>query len=148
MGSPKKAPALRQGHANDGATAAPVRSDDNVPPAPDHLGPEGVAVWESVWIAGGSFYEPSTDSPTIERYASMQERRIAYMTAISKEGHVTVGSQGQMVLHPLARMLSELEGKLTSLEDRLGLSPQARLNLGLSVVKVQSDLDKFLASTE
>ena len=143
--SHQKPPHLRQGNANPGPSApVQVVPVDNVPPAPAHLDRNAQLIWDEVWMAGGSFYEARTDSPTIERYASLQSRRIFIMAAIEKEGWLTLGSQGQEVLHPLARVLNEIEGKLVALEDRLGLSPQARMNLGISAAAAKSALDTFL----
>jgi P27 family predicted phage terminase small subunit len=80
----------------------------------------------------------------VTRYVQLQERRSYYLRVIEEEGWTTVGSQGQMVLHPLARQLDSLEGKLVPLEDRLGLSPEASLRLGLATVEAKSKLDAFL----
>ena len=41
-------------------------------------------------------------------------------------------------------MLSEVEGRLGPIEDRLGLNPEARLRLGIAAVEHQSRLDRFL----
>jgi hypothetical protein len=43
----------------------------------------------------------------------------------------------------LARLLSSTEKQLVALEDRLGLNPESRLRLGISQVRVRSELDRF-----
>ncbi len=57
---------------------------------------------------------------------------------------LATGSTGQVVVHPAARMVSDLEGRLATLEDRLGLNPEARLRLGITAVEHRSKLDAFL----
>ena len=42
-------------------------------------------------------------------------------------------------------MVNDLEGKLTTLEDRLGLNPEARLRLGITAVEHKTRLDAFLS---
>lgn len=145
--SHKKAPELRQGHANEGPAAGEsvaVTPLEEAPPAPEHLDRNGRFLWDEVWQAGGSFYQVHTDGATIERYCSLQSRRLTILAALENEGWLSVGSQGQEILHPLARVLNDIEGKLVALEDRLGLSPQARMNLGISAAAAQNALDDFL----
>ena len=55
-----------------------------------------------------------------------------------------MGSQGQDVVHPTARLIGDVEGQLLALEDRLGLNPEARLWLGISAVEHKTKLDAFL----
>lgn len=114
------------------------------PPPPDHLGEFGLDVWESVWSVGEAVYNTKTDYFIIERYASLQERRHQLMAAIEGQGYLVVGSQGQDVLNPLVRVVQDVESKLVALEDRLGLSPEARVRLGIAAAEHQSKLDQFL----
>lgn len=115
----------------------------DIPPVPSSLGSVGERVWFEVWEAGGEAYNPVTDAYIVERYASLQERRQSLMEMLSAEGYVTVGSQGQVVAHPAARLLQDVESKLLPLEDRLGLSPEARIRLGIGALEHKSRLDLF-----
>lgn len=142
-----KHPDKRQGHA--GGHPKPKAPPPSVEPAgvpepPDHLREVGRSYWSFVWRAGGHAYNASTDTPTVERYCSLQDRRASLLATLDAEGFTTVGSQGQVVAHPAARLLSDVETKLMALEDRLGLSPEARLRLGLAASNVRSALDAFL----
>jgi len=139
----------RQGNRSNDVELAPlvgtsVVAATDTPDAPEHLDDVAAGVWHDVWAAGSGFYVEATDSFTIERYASLQGRRLLFLAQLDRDGHTTIGSQGQLVLHPLSRVVTEIEGKLVAIEDRLGLSPQARLNLGLSQVEAKSKLDSFL----
>jgi len=147
--------AVPKGNATKSTKPAVVASNilpADVPAAPstfeDLDGPyrsQAVGLWSDIWTAGRGFYMVETDSYTIERYVTMQVRRSKLMATLEVDGWTSEGSQGQQILHPLARMLLDIETKLMPLEDRLGLSPEARLRLGLAVAETQSKLDAFRA---
>jgi len=42
------------------------------------------------------------------------------------------------------RLIAEVDSKLQSLEDRLGLNPEARIRLGIATVEQKSRLQEFL----
>ncbi len=138
-----------QGHARTSTTPAPAPPTNILPApptpeAPEHLGPVGRRIWAEVWTAGRKAYVPETDAYIIERYSSLHERRAQLLSVLESEGFTTTGSQGQTVAHPAAKILDSVETKLTSLEDRLGLNPEARLRLGIAAVEHKSRLDAFL----
>ena len=132
----------RTGHAGTTPTitrSAPIA----IPDPPTDLAEFGQDLWIQIWDAGNGVYQ-ITDQYIINRYCSMSERRQKLLDQVESEGWVTAGSQGQTVVHPAARMISDLEGKLQNLEDRLGLNPESRLRLGITAVEHQSALDAFL----
>lgn len=157
-----KAPDVREGHAR---TAAPdsakppaavtvtTTTDDAPaptppPPPPEHLGPEAVALWHELWEDGAEAYRP-TDRHAVERYCSLQERRLRLLRVLDVDGYTSMGSQGQVVAHPAARLVSDIETKLTPLEDRLGLNPDARIRLGLGAQQLRRNaLDTFMDRPE
>jgi len=142
-----------KGNATKSVTPAPVASNVlplDVPPTPPSFKDMAVPyqrqaddMWADIWSAGHGFYQVTTDAFVIERYVSMQMRRSKIMATLELDGWTSVGSQGQEILHPLARLLLDIEGKLPALEDRLGLSPEARIRLGLAVAETKSKLDAF-----
>ena len=119
-----------------------------LPPVPTHLTRKGKDVWRSVWAAGGDAYSVLTDANVIERYATLHDRRDELLTMLSDEGMVSVGSQGQQVLHPAARYIADVEKAMLGLEAVLGLTPEARLRLGISAIEKESKLDQFLKAAE
>ena len=132
----------RIGHSGNTQTitrSAPIP----IPDPPTDLDVYGQDLWVQVWTAGNGVYQ-TTDQYIINRYCSLSERRKNLLEIVESDGWVTAGSQGQTVVHPAARMVSDLEGKLQSLEDRLGLNPESRLRLGITAVEHQSALDTFL----
>ncbi len=118
----------------------------NAPSPPAGFDAETVALWDTLWRLGVGVYAEA-HVPTIQRYCELTQERRHFRSVIKDEGWVVVGSQGQSVLHPVARQLRDVEGKLMSLEDRLGLSPEASIRLGLATAEVKSKLDAFLEAT-
>lgn len=114
------------------------------PPAPETLSPRATEVWEEVWDAGRDAYNVRTDGNVIARYAEMTDRRESLLRVVASEGWTTVGSSGQIVAHPAARLIAEVDSKLQALEDRLGLNPEARIRLGIATVEQKSRLQEFL----
>ncbi|MBE80942.1 MAG: phage terminase small subunit P27 family [Gemmatimonadetes bacterium] len=136
---------LRTGHSTTLPEFRPNPTAVETPQAPQTLKSHGKHLWAELWDAGRNFYQPKTDSLVLERYCNLQERRKELLEIIEAEGWLAVGSTGQTVTHPAAKLLAEVEGRLSPLEDRLGLNPESRLRLGISSVEHQSKLDAFLS---
>ena len=115
-----------------------------MPDPPSSLGPIGASCWTDIWTLGAGVYHP-TDVNVIERYCSLHERRHRLLVIVESDGWLAQGSTGQVVVHPAAKMVSDIEGRLATLEDRLGLNPEARLRLGITGLDHQSRLDAFLS---
>lgn len=64
-------------------------------------------------------------------------------TPVERLGLVVRGSTGQLVLHPLTKLLGSLETAMRPLEDRFGLNPLARLRLGITMHEAASSLADF-----
>lgn len=124
-----------------------VPSQTSVPRAPTTLNVAGKGIWAMVWQLGNGVYTAS-DTFVIERYASLQSRRVAMLAVLEREGEFSSGAAGQVVAHPAAKLLADIETKLVGLEDRLGLNPEARVRLGVAQVEARSKLDEFLADDE
>jgi phage terminase small subunit len=56
-----------------------------------------------------------------------------------------VGSTGQTVLHPLARLRASLETELSAIEQRLGLDPKSRALLGIAVNQYKKSASDLVA---
>lgn len=139
---PKANPVGNPREAKSVEPAASLTVEEWVEPAPpSNLGPIGQHIWSSVWSAGRNVYHTQTDCFVIERYCKLQERRLSLEARIEDEGWTVVGSQGQDVLNPLARVVQDAESKLTALEDRLGLNAEARIRLGIAAVEHKSAID-------
>ncbi|MGD9705230.1 MAG: phage terminase small subunit P27 family [Acidimicrobiia bacterium] len=127
------------------ATRTATRTTPSAPPAPPQpLSPAALVVYESVWSASPG-YKP-TDARVIARYADLTARRSEMLAILAVEGWTCPGGSGQPVAHPLAKIVDATEGKLSTLEDRLGLSPESRIRLGLGPVAPVSKLTAFMAA--
>lgn len=125
----------------------PVHVPAPVPTPPEHLSPEAVEVWEWLWTMGGSVYA-DTDRFILERYADLQGRRLHLLRVLDAEGWTSMGSKGQAAPHPAARILADVESKLTGLEDRLFLNPEKRVNFQVFIQEKASKLDLFLSGMD
>jgi P27 family predicted phage terminase small subunit len=137
----------RLGHSPSTPTVPTTTIHAEPPDPPDTLGSHGAALWTEIWRAGAGVYQPSTDRWTILRYCEIADRRRHLIDLVQAEGWLSVGSTGQTVTHPAARMVMDLERMMSSHEDRLGLNPEARARLGITLVESQSRLDRFISES-
>jgi phage terminase small subunit len=74
----------------------------------------------------------------------MDDRERAWRR-VRSEGFSSIGSQGQEILHPLVRQINQWDKDILALQDRFGLNPKSRLQLGISLnnaKKTTLDLQK------
>lgn len=88
--------------------------------------------WEAYWrSAVSSAVDLLADRGLVERWIrSVDEWERAYRDF--RKSRITTGSTGQLVLSPLAKLIGQLEGEISRCEQQLGLTPVARLKLGLT----------------
>lgn len=143
-----KPPEQRTGHAKSAATlAVPVRNDAFVTPELPGTLSNGER-WAAVWALGGpsGAYNVVADFGIISRYCSMLERGEMLLAQLNAEGWTAEGASGQTVVHPVAKLLSDVEAKIGPVEAALGLSPQARNTINISQAAARSVLDSWLDS--
>jgi hypothetical protein len=71
------------------------------------------------------------DHPALLRLFTLLDERERCARAASKQ-RLIKGSQGQPVLNPLLKQVAALDTEIRQLEDRFGLTPLARLRLGVT----------------
>ncbi len=138
---PARKPAeRRQGrHATDlgVVTALPLKS----PVAPARLLKSTRSQWESFWVSPmASAVNVASDRPALDRLFTLYDERERAYRGYRKQ-RVVVGSMGQPVLNPLGKLLQTYDAEIRQLEDRFGMSPKARLNLGATVASTARSLD-------
>ena len=137
MPSPIKRREDRQGHPK-GKTAESLTVVEAkpgsfvIPPAPVGLLKPSRDRWEAYWrSAVSSAVDLNADFGLVERWIrSVDEWHRAYREF--RKARTTEGSTGQLVLSPLAKWIRHVEGEIARCEQQLGLTPMARLRLGLT----------------
>ena len=98
--------------------------------------------WATAWTSElGSYWLISTDVVVLRRVFDLRDRLAGIDETLDEEGPLSVGSMGQAVEHPLVRIANTLRTEIRNLEDRTGLSPMARLRLGVKVGEASRSLD-------
>jgi P27 family predicted phage terminase small subunit len=95
--------------------------------------PEVAEAWHEFFsspLAGPKVFK-STDLPALRRLFVYRDR-LLHATQQFEEQPTTEGSMGQQVLSPWAAEMHRLEAEIQKLEDRFGLTPLARLRLGVT----------------
>ena len=155
-GPPPKQPAKRQrrNRRDVGTVEAkalrPVVAGEQpaMPEPPPKILAATKADWVEFWSSELSSLVKPADLPALRRLFSLQDERRRYMNAAAKDGRIQMGSTGQMALHPLLKHASTIDSQITALEDRFGLTPMARLKLGVNFGQAAKTLADLNASVE
>lgn len=130
-----KTPARRQRRNSKPALAVltTVAPQQTIPPPPDGIAPAMIAFWNTYWLSPLSqTVTLPTDMPALRRlflyYDDIEKSHANYLAQ-----PIWSGSAGQDRISPFARHAMELESAVRALEDRFGLSPKARLELGVTL---------------
>jgi hypothetical protein len=133
----KKPAAIRQRgtRTKDVGTVSrlPVVRAAAAPLPAEHWAPEVAEGWHELWsspLADPKVLKP-TDVPALRRLFEFRHQLVLARQRFDAEPEV-VGSMGQPVLSPWAGEIHRLEGVISKLEDRFGLTPLARLRLGVT----------------
>ena len=139
--TPKAADRRQRRNKRNGLKLVSDSVDIQIPDPPRRLLKVTRDQWNAYWaspLAGA--VEVGTDLPTIRRLFTLRdERERAYRGY--RKARLVKGSQGQDVLNPLARQMSAMDTEIRQLEDRLGLTPKARAQLGIRIGQGRRTLD-------
>jgi P27 family predicted phage terminase small subunit len=86
-----------------------------------------------------------SDRPRVERWIRWLDEWERTYRKLRKADLVTTGSMGQQRLNPLARYLALCEDAVQKAEHDLGLSPMARLKLGITLGQARMTMAEFRA---
>lgn len=148
-GPPPKPADRRQNRGRRDLGLVSAAAADLAIPAAD---PKWLAATRDAWVGYwespvASAVDRSSDLPGLERLFSLRdERERCYRSA--KRARLVDGSTGQPVLNPLYKHMSTLDASILALEDRLGLSPMARLKLGVQIGQARRTLADLNAQAE
>lgn len=143
MPTPRKPLALKAGHSK-GKKEAPrlgiipkAAAPKPAPKPPTGLGKRAGQVWRAYWRSQVSeAADRDADMHRIDRWIKAVDEYDTVLEVFRKN-RVVDGSMGQPVLNPLATYLSTLEGQISRAEHELGLTPLARLKLGITYGEAQ-----------
>jgi len=103
------------------------------PPAPAEWLAESKTEWQSFWTSPlAAALLPVTDEPAVRRLFGLRDERERMMRGIRRQ-RLVPGARGQPRANPLYAQLASFDSEIRQLEDRIGLTPQARLKLGISL---------------
>ena len=146
----KKTDADRQRRNRVKSAEFSLVSPEPLEPPPD-LRPAVLDTWNEYWGSElAKLVDPKTDGPAIRRLFTLyDERERAY--EIFKDERMVKGSRGQTRVNPLAGFVKDLDVEIRQMEDRLGMSPKARLQLGITFGEAMLSMDELnrrLAATD
>jgi P27 family predicted phage terminase small subunit len=97
--------------------------------------------WPRFWASElAQLVKPETDLPALERLWSLYDERARALHGY-RRARVVAGSMGQPTLNPLFAALKALDTEIRALEDRFGLTPMARLRLGVALGEAARSLE-------
>lgn len=145
MPGPQPKPASKRQRANkpkDAAIVLALVRGIEPPAAPEGLLQKIEEDWEAFWKAPLAQHVIQEDLPALKRLFTLyDERERAYRSY--RANRLVKGSQDQMVLNPLARVMQNLDVEIRHLEDRFGLTPRARFALGIAFGEVTKSLEEM-----
>lgn len=97
--------------------------------------------WQDFWSSGIPGQTVlATDLPALRRLFTLYDERERAYRGYAKE-RLVLGSQGQQVINPLAKVMATADAEIRALEDRFGLSPMARMRLGIAMGEAKKSLE-------
>ena len=101
--------------------------------------------WAGFWSSDlANYVKADSDAGALRRLFDMYDER-ERMVREYRKGRMAKGSTGQLVVNPAAKEIASLDGRIGQLEDRFGLSPMARLKLGVKFGEALASLDQINA---
>jgi P27 family predicted phage terminase small subunit len=130
-----KRESMRQGHRTRPELAVIPRAETAqkppIPRPPTGLLASSRRRWKAFWRCGvAQAVDPVADLHRIERWIGCVDE-YERVNAAFKKGRLVKGSMGQPVLNPLAQYLQQLLAEINKAEAELGLTPLARMRLGI-----------------
>jgi P27 family predicted phage terminase small subunit len=116
-----------------------------VPAPPKHWLATTRTLWEDYWISDvARLVESGSDSTALTRLFTLYDERERAYRAFRKE-RLVEGSTGQRVINPLWKAAAIMDAEIRALEDRFGVTPSARLKLGIQFGEMAKNLEDLNA---
>jgi P27 family predicted phage terminase small subunit len=135
----RKAPGKALGHRDHRFTVLQGGGQAlDVPPPPRGLQPASRKVWAAFWDSQvAQVIDPASDLPAITQWIKLVDEEGRLAGEIAKTGFMILGSMGQPVLNPLFGLRTQLRQEIHRLRGEFGMTPAARLRLGLALGEMQ-----------
>lgn len=112
------------------------------PPCPDSWAESTVGEWAEFWRSDVGRIAAETDIPAVRRMFNYRDMSDRLMDAFAEKPTV-LGSTRQEKVNPALDKMLKLAPLIAMLEQQFGLTPKARLGLGLDVANVADRLDSI-----
>lgn len=113
-----------------------------VPEPPDGMDDTQTESWNRYFSSELSALVQETDLPVVRRLWNYYQQH-SDLTSIFDKGRLVPGSQGQPRINPAHDAAMKLETAILRLENELGLTPSARLRLGIVMSAAHQSLDSM-----
>ena len=99
--------------------------------------------WEGFWASEvARAVDPQSDLPALERWVKATDEYDRVGRQV-RRGRLVRGSMGQPVANPLLGYLAQLEGQISKAEAAFGMTPIARLRLGVALGEAARSLESL-----
>lgn len=115
-----------------------------VPDPPEGLSPERLRGWEEFFASPLAGLVKPTDLSVVRRLWTYYQQHDE-LTRIFAKSRLVSGSTGQPRMNPAHDALMKMETSILRLENELGLTPSARLRLGITFADATNSLDQLNA---
>jgi P27 family predicted phage terminase small subunit len=130
----RKAPGTAHGHRRHDFVVLAGGRQAPVPRPPTGLLVRSQRRWEAFWRSEvAQVIDLGSDLPALRRWIQASDEFERTVGLIAGTGRLVQGSMGQPVLNPLYGLLRDLHAQITRAESEFGMTPMARLRLGLSI---------------
>lgn len=114
-----------------------------VPLPPRGLLPRSRVRWRGYWESlVARAVDPVADLHLVERWIRSVDEYERVLPVFEKT-RLVKGSMGQLVMNPLGAYLQHLKSELWKCESELGLTPMARLRLGIAAVHAELTVEEL-----
>jgi len=146
MPGPLPKPAHRRQRQNRPALVSMPTRPSLTPEPPDGLLAASRAAWDALWQSPVAVTYLPSDLPALRRLFALTDERERAFRVARKAGRLSEGHKGQPVLNPALRYVGDLDAEIRQLEDRFGLTPRARMQLGVAFGEAHRSLDALNAA--
>lgn len=115
------------------SSVAVTRTDRPTPIPPANLGKHAKDEWLAFWRSPmASLVQDDSDMDALRDWAWLVSERDRLQPMLKKEP-LTVGSTGQLVVNPIAKLVADYTRRITTYRDQFGMTPLSRMRLGIAV---------------